>query len=341
MVAINSSYRYRAQLEALGGESAQQRLVNSRVLIVGAGGLGAPLAAYLAGAGVGCLGVVDYDKVELTNLHRQVMYCEADVGLLKVNVLRKFLLGRNSTINVLTYPQRITSKNLHYLCSSYDVIVDAADSYAVTYLLSDYCLHANKFLVSASVAGQQGYCGVFCGSQPSYRAVFPWPQASAASCSETGVSGPAVGMIAMLQAQRVLDVLTGCNPEQVQRLTAFDLVSGYYSSITTEGALEPDLQFSFELLELGDIEPSDAVVDVRTLAEQQQKPIASVLAYGLAHVVFSSINALAEYLKDNPGYLERRRIVMCCKSGRRAFQQMLAASGSDALAASRWAICGF
>lgn len=182
------------------------------MLVVGAGGLGAPVLQYLAGAGVGHLTLVDGDTVSLTNLHRQTLFREADIDRPKVEAAADTLrrLNTNCTIDTVLAP--LDPVNVSDLVAQATLVLDCADSFAVSYILSDTCRAAGVPLISASVLGVSGYAGGFCGTAPSLRAVFPDLPDRAATCATAGVMGPVVGMIGAAQAQMALACLTGQTP---------------------------------------------------------------------------------------------------------------------------------
>src|SRR6201984_1860498 len=182
------------------GAEGQARIAAATVLVVGAGGLGCAVLQYLTAAGVGRLIIVDHDHVEESNLHRQPLYRMSDLGAHKVDAARAALEAMNPGVHVEPVCARLSSLNAASLIESANVVIDAADSFAVTYLLSDACQQAGKALVSASVLGVGGYVGAFCGGAPSYRAVFPELPGNAGSCAESGVLGTAVGGMGGLQA---------------------------------------------------------------------------------------------------------------------------------------------
>ncbi|MBS0538601.1 MAG: HesA/MoeB/ThiF family protein, partial [Proteobacteria bacterium] len=153
------------------GAAGQAKLAAATVLVVGAGGLGCPVVQYLAGAGVGRLIVVDHDTVEESNLHRQPLYAMADIGASKAEAARAAIARFNPAVTVDAVVERLTPQNAGRLVARADIVIDAADSFAVTYILSDVCQAAGKPMISASVIGLSGYVGVFCGGGPSYRAV--------------------------------------------------------------------------------------------------------------------------------------------------------------------------
>jgi len=165
------------------GAAGQARLAAASVVVVGAGGLGCPVLQYLAGAGVGRLVIVDHDRVEETNLHRQPLYTMADIGKLKAEAAAAALRRFNPGIAIDTVAERLTPQNATVLVAGADLVVDAADSFAVTYVLSDACLAVGKPMISASVIGLTGYVGAFCGGGPSYRAVFPDVAVEGGTCA--------------------------------------------------------------------------------------------------------------------------------------------------------------
>ena len=194
------------------GPAGQARLAAASVLVVGAGGLGCPVLQYLVGAGIGRLTIVDHDTVEETNLHRQPLYGMADIGKLKAEAACSTLQRFNPQVRIDAVPARLTPQNVAALVADADIVVDAADSFAVTYMLSDVCHAAAKPLVSASVIGMTGYAGVFCGGGPSYRAVFPEVSVDGGTCATVGVIGTAVATVGSLQAHLTLHHLLGLEP---------------------------------------------------------------------------------------------------------------------------------
>ena len=209
------------------------------MLVVGAGGLGCAVLPYLAAAGIGRLRLADPDVVEESNLHRQPMYRMADLGRTKVSAARAALLALNPRVQVEALEVRVTPANAATLVAGADVVLDAADSLAVTYMLSDACQAAGTALVSASVLGLAGYVGVFCGGAPSYRAVFPEMPRTAGSCAEAGVLGTAVGVIGTLQAHLTLALLLRFAPSVLGRLISVDFQSLHFGGFAFTGAAEP------------------------------------------------------------------------------------------------------
>lgn len=195
------------------GEAGQQKLLASRVLVVGAGGLGSPLLSYLAAAGIGTLGIIDGDRVEMTNLGRQIAHETADIGRPKPESARDHLLDLNPNITVRTYNERVTAENAASIIKEYDIIADCSDNYPTRFLLSDACKAARKPLISAAVVGLMGQVSTFKPylneTQPCYRCLVPTTPPRPESCTEAGILGPVAGVLGSLQAVEVIKELLG------------------------------------------------------------------------------------------------------------------------------------
>jgi adenylyltransferase/sulfurtransferase len=203
----------------------QKRLKRARVLCVGAGGLGSPLALYLAAAGVGTLGIVDFDIVELTNLQRQILYATEDVGRRKLDAAHERLRRLNPDIEIIPHPLRLSSSNALELFRQYDIVADGTDNYPARYLINDVCVLTGKPNVYASVFRFEGQVSVFAANGgPCYRCLFPEPPpvGLVPSCAEGGVLGVLPGIIGSLQALEVLKLILGVGEPAVGRLLLFD-----------------------------------------------------------------------------------------------------------------------
>src|SRR5471032_673710 len=240
------SDRYARQI-VLGdvGADGQARLTSSSVLVVGAGGLGCPVLQYLAGAGVGRMIVVDHDVVEESNLHRQPLYGMPDIGKPKAEAARAALLRFNPGVAIEAKVERLTPQNVGMLIGDVDLVVDAADSFAATYILSDACHAISKPLVSASVIRLVGYVGAFCGGGPSYRAVFPDVSVDGGTCATVGVLGTAVAVLGGLQAHLALHLLLGLEPAALGRVVTFDARKLAFGGFGFAGAPEPAASLPF------------------------------------------------------------------------------------------------
>ncbi len=217
-------YRRHLSLPEVGVEG-QRALLDARVLIVGAGGLGCPLAQYLAAAGVGTLGLVDFDRVDASNLQRQILYGTADVGRLKVEVARERIAALNPDVTVRTHAERLTSDNAFEIFGGYDVIVDGTDNFPTRYLTNDACVLLGKANVHGSVFRFDGQATVFDARHgPCYRCLYPEPPPPGAvpSCAEGGVIGVLPGLIALIQATETIKLVTGVGEPLYGRLLQYD-----------------------------------------------------------------------------------------------------------------------
>ncbi len=287
------------------GTAGQARLAAASVLVVGAGGLGCPVLQYLAGAGVGRLTIVDHDRVEETNLHRQPLYGMTDIGTPKAEAARAVLQRFNPSVAVEAVVERLTPQNVERLIAGADVVVDAADSFAVTYILSDACHAAAKPLVSASVIGLTGYVGAFCGGGPSYRAVFPDVSIDGGTCATAGVLGTAVAVLGSLQAHLVLHLLLKLEPTALGRVVTFDAKRLAFGGFGFEGSPEPEESVPF--IAPSGVTSDDLVVDLRGLDEAPVSPFAGAFRLDVDHI---------EQIITQPP--PSQRIVLCCRSGQRA-----------------------
>jgi adenylyltransferase/sulfurtransferase len=221
--------RYRRHL-FLGevGTEGQEKLLASRVLLIGAGGLGAPASLYLAAAGVGTLGLVDFDRVDASNLQRQVLYAASDVGRPKLLAARDRLCALAPDLRLELYDARFEAANAASLIAGYDVVLDGTDTFPSRYLSNDVCVWQGVPLVYGSVLRFEGQVSVFDARRgPCYRCLFPEPPPPelAPSCAEAGVLGVLPGVIGLLQATEVLKLLLGRGEPLIGRLLAYDALS--------------------------------------------------------------------------------------------------------------------
>ena len=208
------------------GAEGQERLKAGRVLCIGAGGLGSPVALYLAAAGVGTIGLVDFDEVDLSNLQRQILHGTKDVGRNKLASARDRLRDLNPTIDIELHECRFTSENAPGLIDQYDVVVDGSDNFSTRYLSSDVCVFARKPNVYGSVFRFEGQATVFAPhlNGPCYRCLFPEPPEAGTipNCAEAGVLGVLPGIIGMIQAIEAIKLILGKGEPLVGRLVHFD-----------------------------------------------------------------------------------------------------------------------
>ena len=284
------------------GTQGQDRIEAAHVLVVGAGGLGVPVLQYLAGAGIGAITLIDPDRVEETNLHRQPAYRIKDIGRFKVRAAAKAIARLNPGVELLALPDRLTPANAPGLIARADLVLDCADSYAVSYTLSDACLAAGKPLISASALGMAGYVGGFCGGAPSLRALFPDPPDSGQTCASAGVLGPVVGMLGCLQAQMALEVVLELTPSPLGLFTRYQ--AGRLTQFRFDGA--PDIPGP-RFIAREEIGASDLVIDLRPETEAPRKAMPQALR-------------LPGYGPTGPLPDPGQRAVLACRSGLRAWR---------------------
>ncbi len=216
------------------GEAGQVKLKKAKVLCIGAGGLGSPAAYYLAAAGIGTLGLVDYDVVDKTNLQRQILHTDDRVGELKTESAKKTLLGLNPKIDVKLYNERITSQNIDEIVSGYDIIVDGCDNFPTRYLVNDACVKHGIPNVHGSIYRFEGQVTVFWPPKgPCYRCLFPEPPPPemAPSCAEAGVLGVLPGVIGVLEAIEVIKIILGKGDLLVGRLLTYDALEAKFREL--------------------------------------------------------------------------------------------------------------
>lgn len=220
-------------LKEIGGKG-QRKLLDSKVLVVGAGGLGSPVSYYLAAAGVGTLGIIDYDQVELSNLQRQILHSTADVGRPKVESAKETLNRLNPDVQVNTYQNKLGQDNISDLLSGYDLIVDGVDNFAARFLINDACVMMGKPLVEAGILQWDGMIMTIApGEGPCYRCVFPAPPppGSVPSCQEAGVVGAIAGVMGVLQATEAIKYLLGVGETLVGRMLIFNALESRFREV--------------------------------------------------------------------------------------------------------------
>jgi len=318
---MTQSERYARQIQVNKiGTDGQRAIDKASAVIVGVGGLGCQVGAQLAGAGVGHLRLIDQDTVSLTNLHRQILFREGDIGDSKACVAARELRALNSQIAITDYSVRADQNNLNELIGEAQVVIDAADNFVTSYLLSDFCVAHRIPLISASVNRTFGYVGVFCGTEnkpaPSFRALFPRIPTQQLSCDTAGVTGPSVGIIANLQAQEAIKVILDDNTQLRGKIMYLDLWSYQQHFVDFSAAVEPT-ENRVELVSESDVNPDDIVLDVREPQEVDDSPMTfkNMLCIPLSEL----IHGAGEFPDQN-------RVVCACLSGQRALiaaQQLL------------------
>jgi adenylyltransferase/sulfurtransferase len=216
------------------GPMGQRKLLNGRVLLLGAGGLGSPAALYLAAAGVGRLGIVDFDTVDLSNLQRQILHRVDSVGTPKVDSAERTLKSLNPDVDVVKFRERLYSDNVFDIIKDFDVIVDGTDNFQTRYLINDASVMTGKTVVHGSIFQFDGQVTVFKPKEgPCYRCLFPSPPPAGAvpNCAEAGVFGVLPGIVGSIQAVEVLKLLLGAGDPLIGRLLIFDALAMEFSEV--------------------------------------------------------------------------------------------------------------
>ncbi len=320
------SGRYQRQLILDGfGQPAQVKLANAKVLVIGAGGLGCPALLYLAAAGVGIIGIADHDTIDLSNLHRQVLYGNADVGKSKTLVAQERLSELNPEIKIVSHPIRIQRSNVIEILENYDFIFDGTDNFETRYLINDACARLKKPLVFAAVSGYEGQLAIFNtpdenGIATNYRDIFPIAPTlgEIPSCEENGVLGVLPGIIGSMAAAEMIKLITTLGKPLINKLLHYNLLtnqqyeidivpgSGYVfddftpskNSYIEIGASELDLMLT---------NPSTLVVDVREINEVPK------LDPKVYHQI--PMSRFDAYLKTE---IQHENIVLICQHGIRS-----------------------
>ena len=215
------------------GSAGQRKLLQAKALILGAGGLGSPSAIYLSLAGVGTIGIVDFDHVEASNLQRQILHHDADVGRPKADSARETLNSYNPDTNVVLHETALTSENAMEIIAPYDIVINGADNFPTRYLVNDACYLLGKPLVDGSILIFDGQATVFMPGQGCYRCLFPYPPppGMVPNCAEAGVLGALTGVIGSIQATEALKLLLGIGDPLVSRLLLVDALGMEFRTV--------------------------------------------------------------------------------------------------------------
>ncbi|NLY44218.1 MAG: HesA/MoeB/ThiF family protein [Clostridiaceae bacterium] len=226
MLDSNQQLRYSRQIILKDiGYKGQEKLLKSKALVIGSGGLGSPVLYYLAAAGVGTLGIADFDTVSISNLQRQILHFTRDIGRKKVDSAEEKIKNLNPDVKVIKYPYRINAENIEEIIQDYDVIIDAVDNFTARYLISDCCYFMKKPLIEGAVVGFEGILmTIFPGESPCYRCLYPEPPQSGTipTCVDMGILGAVAGTIGALQALEAIKVLLNIGNTLSGRILSFD-----------------------------------------------------------------------------------------------------------------------
>jgi adenylyltransferase/sulfurtransferase len=338
----SSNERYQRQLTLKGfGDAAQNALLQSKVLVIGAGGLGCPVLQYLTAAGIGCIGIVDDDVVSITNLHRQVLYDVNDIGKSKVTIAIAKLRLMNPDVELVEHKIYLDKNNSLPLISKYDVIVDCTDNFSSRYMINDACVLKRKPLVFAAVNRFEGQVAVFNinekGKQPSgnYRDLFPNQPMNdeVMNCAEAGVLGVLPGIMGSMQANEVIKLITGIGEPLINQLLTYNSLNNQVAifkyganeesflmipknendfvkmNYENECAIPHSLEISVDEFEKLVSNTKTLLIDVRELHE-----LPLVTEFGHTKISLGELkNRLSEFAKEDS-------IVFFCQSGIRSLQ---------------------
>lgn len=219
------------------GEAGQIKLLNAKILLIGAGGLGSPAGLYLAAAGLGTIGVIDSDVVDMSNLQRQILHNESEVGKPKVESARRTMNGINSDVKVVCHNERLDRNNALKIFKEYDIILNGCDNFSTRYLTNDACVLLKKPMVDGSIFRFEGQVTVFDPSKdgPCYRCMYPFPPPPemAPSCQEAGVFGVLPGIIGVIQAIETIKIILGIGESLVGRLVLYDALKQEFKTLKT------------------------------------------------------------------------------------------------------------
>ena len=215
------------------GVAGQKKILKSRVLIIGIGGLGCPLLTYLAASGVGTIGIVDHDKIELSNLNRQTIFTTKDVGKFKVSQARNFINKVNKKSAIKTFKQKINSSNVKSIIKNFDIICDGTDNYETRYLINDYCKLNKKILISAAISKFEGHLYKFNFKKKGscYRCFMPEKPIVENNCETEGIFSPVAGVLGTLQANEVLKTILGFKNNLNNQIIVFNAIKTNFRNI--------------------------------------------------------------------------------------------------------------
>ncbi|HEX7904639.1 MAG TPA: HesA/MoeB/ThiF family protein [Chitinophagaceae bacterium] len=338
----NNSYeRYHRQILLKGfGEEGQQKLLQAKVLVIGAGGLGCPALQYLTAAGVGTIGIVDDDVVALSNLHRQVLYSVNDIGLSKADTAAKVLSALNPDISITTYNERLTTANALDIINAYDLIIDGTDNFASRYMINDACVLSGKPLVYGAISQYEGQVAVFNfkndNNDPvNYRDLFPEPpkDGEVLNCAEAGVLGILPGIIGTMMANETIKLITGIGESLINQLLTYNALANQVYTLGLSSRKEtrslipadeaafkqinydwlcasPSTSFEIDVERFTVLlqEDDTAVIDVR---EWNEKPVVDEFAF--TQIPLSELQEKMTGIKENA-------VIFFCQSGKRSLQ---------------------
>ena len=233
-LSVNDFKRFEKQIILKSvGLNGQKKIINSKVLIIGIGGLGCPLLSYLSASGVGTLGIVDHDKVEISNLNRQTLFSIHDLGKYKVDRAKNIIKKKNKKIKIKIFKKKITSNNIGTIIKNYDIICDGTDNFDTRYIINDGCKKSKKVLISAAISKFDGqlYKFNFKKKTSCFRCFMPEKPKIVKSCETEGIFSPVAGILGTLQANEVLKTILGLKKGLDNQMIIFDSMSSSFRKV--------------------------------------------------------------------------------------------------------------
>lgn len=329
------------------GEAGQQKLLEAKVLMIGAGGLGCAALPYLAAAGVGTIGIIDDDVIALSNLHRQTLYKTSDVGQPKAIKAREYLEALNPDITIIAYQQRITTDNALQLIKSFDIIIDGTDNFASRYLINDACVLINKPLVYGAVSQWEGQAAIFNDTSlkvpaVNYRDLFPQPPKDneVLNCAEAGVLGVLPGIIGAFQANETIKWITGIGQSLTNKMLTYNALNNQSYEIELAARAEtisliPANEMAFKKMDYqwlcaaGLDELEITINEFNKLMNEENVTFMDVRELHEQPVVteFEHVRIPLSAFKENETDISTATLVVFCQSGKRSLQVARKLSG--------------
>ena len=334
--------RYGRQIILKGfGETGQQKMLEAKVLVIGAGGLGCPALQYLAAAGAGTIGIVDDDVVALSNLHRQLLFNTGDIGFSKAIKAKEALLQLNPTIQIVAYNERLTTENALPIFAVYDIIIDGTDNFATRYLVNDACVLLGKPLVYGAVSQFEGQVAVFNridtegNRTANYRDLFPSPpkEGDVLNCAEAGVLGVLPGIIGTMQANETMKLITGIGKPLSNAIFTYNALSNkvYTVSLPAKAAtrlLIPTDEVAFKkmdyewLCKSELLQPEIDAIQFNEMLNDPSVDIVDVREYDEQPMITGFIHSkipLGQFKQAMPEF-DKDTIIVFCQSGKRSMR---------------------
>jgi sulfur-carrier protein adenylyltransferase/sulfurtransferase len=318
------------------GLEGQQKLLQAKVLVIGAGGLGCPVLQYLVAAGVGTIGIVDDDIVSISNLHRQVLYNVDDIGKSKAAIAKNVLQKANSEIKIIAYNERLTTSNALEMINEFEIIIDGTDNFSSRYMINDACVLLKKLLIFGAVSQWEGQVAVFCGNEGvNYRDLFPQPpkDGEVLNCAEAGVIGVLPGIIGTMMANETIKLITGIGTVLINKMITYNALNNKWYEMQLVPQQDTRLlipaneivfkQMNYDALcAVPVLELEITANDFYQYVLKNDTTVIDVRECGETPVVdeFDHLQIPAGFLPENFAKIKTGTVVLFCQSGKRSLQ---------------------